>query len=100
MIPQRLFNFLCIACIIIASQASCKTDSEQSSDFTVNIRLPSEPENLHPVLTKSSYGIQIAGQVLLPAAEYDPVSLQLSPILVTEVPKGVEINEGEHAGGK
>ncbi|HUR31910.1 MAG TPA: ABC transporter substrate-binding protein, partial [Saprospiraceae bacterium] len=100
MIRQRQFTFICIACAIVVLQVSCKTNSEQSTEFAVNVRLPSEPENLHPMLTNSSYGIQIAGQVLLPAAEFDPVSLQLTPLLITEVPKGENINEGKHSGGK
>ena len=100
MIWQRRFHFLSIACILIGFLLSCKTDTEQSSGFTVNVRLPSEPENLHPMLTKSSYGVQISGHILLPPAEFDPVSLQLSPLLITEVPNGVDVTEGKHVGGK
>jgi len=37
---------------------------------------------------------------MLPAAEFDPVSLQLSPLLITEIPKGEDVTEGKHAGGK
>jgi peptide/nickel transport system substrate-binding protein len=66
----------------------------------VNVRLPSEPESLHPMLSNSSYGVQISGQIMLPAAEFDPLTLQLSPLLINEVPEGENVTEGKHTGGK
>lgn len=61
--------------------------------------MPSEPESLHPMLSNSSYGVQIAGQLMLPAAEFDPLTLQLSPLLIKDVPRGEDVTEGAHAGG-
>lgn len=61
--------------------------------------MPSEPENLHPMLTRSSYAVQITSLILLPAAEFDPVTLELSPLLITEIPKGELVSEGKHTGG-
>ena len=62
--------------------------------------MPSEPESLHPMLSRSSYGVQISGQIMLPPAEFDPVTLELSPLLITAVPKAEEVTSGPHAGGE
>ncbi len=51
------------------------------------------------MVTKSSFGLQIASLVLLPAAEFDPVSLQLSPLLLSEIPVAQPVDAGPHAGG-
>lgn len=100
MLTQRLFNITCTVCFVIGFFTSCKTSTETNSEFTVNLRLPSEPENLHPMLTSSSYAVQVAGQIMFSAAEFDPVTLQLSPLLITNVPEGKDVVEGSHAGGK
>ncbi len=78
---------------------SCKSTTDVSSN-DVTIRLPNEPESLHPIFSKSIYATQIESLILLPIAEYDPFSMQLSPILITSIPSGEEISEGKHAGGK
>ena len=51
------------------------------------------------MLTKSSFGIQIASRVLMPAAEFDPKTLKLSPLLLREIPTARDVTEGPHAGG-
>ena len=93
---QSLF-FLCIVFIL---WGSCKTSEETSEEFTVNIRLPSEPEGLNPMLSKSSYGVQILGWIMPPAAEFDPLTMQLSPLLITELPREENVTEGKHSGRK
>ncbi len=86
--------------IVIGLLASCRQAPETLSGYAVNVRLPSEPENLNPMLSKSSYGSQITSLIMLPAAEFDPITLQLTPLLITKVPLGEDVNEGKHAGGK
>lgn len=100
MIPRKLFKSGLAACLLVALAFSCRQANEISSDFSVNVRLPSEPENLHPMLSSSSYMVQIAGWILLPPAEFDPVTLQLTPLLIKEVPTGEEVIDGPHAGGQ
>mgnify|MGYP001009898777 CR=1 FL=1 len=78
---------------------SCKPSAEVAP-FEVTIRLPNEPESLHPIFSKSIYASQIESLILLPIAEYDPVSMSLSPLLITEIPVGEKITEGKHSGGK
>lgn len=78
---------------------SCKPSTE-IAPFEVTIRLPNEPESLHPIFSKSIYASQIESLILLPIAEYDPLTLNLSPLLITEIPAGETVSEGPHKGGK
>jgi len=78
---------------------SCKNAPEVSS-LSLNIRLASEPESLHPIFSKSMYAAPIESLILLPVAEYDPVSLTLTPLLITAMPVGEKVKEGKHANGK
>ena len=80
--------------------SSCKTGSDSTAPLTLNVRIPIEPESLNPLFAKSSYATQITSLILLPIAEYDPVSLKLSPLLITEIPSAENITEGKHAGGQ
>src|SRR5690242_20701881 len=95
---KGIIIFLLVSCITF-SFYSCRTSTTTDDTFAVNVRLPNEPENLHPMLTKSSFGIQIASRVLMPAAEFDPKSLKLSPLLLREIPTARDVTEGPHAGG-
>ncbi len=98
MCTKAIIYFLLITSIPF-SLLSCKPNSTTDDTFVLNVRLPNEPENLHPMLTKSSFGLQIASWILLPAAEFDPVTLKLSPLLLSEIPIVQEVKEGRHAGG-
>src|SRR5688500_13364389 len=100
MSTQRLINITIAICFVGGFLSSCKTSPETTSEFSVNIRLPSEPETLHPMLSKSSYAAQIAGQVMMAPAEFDPLTLQLSPLLIKSIPVGEDVTDGKHAGGK
>lgn len=79
---------------------SCKSNPDTAGGFDLMIRLPSEPENMHPMLTRSSYAVQITGHILFPLAEFDPVTLELSPMLIKEIPVAIPVKEGPHAGGR
>jgi peptide/nickel transport system substrate-binding protein len=69
--------------------AGCTTDVQQKEeDFQITIRLPNEPDNLHPMFSRSAYATQIENLILYPLAEFDPFSLELSPLIIETVPKG------------
>ncbi len=78
---------------------SCKSTTDEAT-LGVTIRLPNEPESLHPIFSKSIYATQIESLILLPIAEYDPVSMELSPILISSIPVGQKVTEGKHINGK
>jgi peptide/nickel transport system substrate-binding protein len=88
-----------IILFLLAGLLSCKTGPEVS-EFDVTIRLPNEPESLHPIFSKSIHAAQIESLILLPVTEYDPFSLTLSPLLITDIPTGEVVKEGDHANTK
>ena len=97
---KKVFTTRLTICLLAAmGMFSCKNAPETSS-LSVNIRLPNEPESIHPIYSKSIYAVQIENLTLLPVAEFDPVSLTLSPLLITKIPVGEKVTEGKHANGK
>lgn len=94
-------NFTCIGfyCLVLIGLLSCKSEPEITS-FEVAIRLPNEPESLHPIFSKSIFASQIETLIMLPVTEFDPFSLTLSPLLITEIPAAENVTEGKHTGGK
>ncbi len=84
---------------MLAVLAACKSTPE-TAPFEVTVRLPNEPESLHPIFSKSLYASQIESLILLPIAEYDPMTMTLSPLLITAIPVGEKVTEGKHANGK
>ena len=99
MYRKGLITQIAIGVVLAAGFISCKNTPE-ISPFEVTIRLPNEPESLHPIFSKSLYASQIESLIMLPVAEYDPVSLTLSPLLITNMPVGEKVKEGKHANGK
>lgn len=93
---QHILSFVLLSAVFF----SCKTGTDSTSLLTVNVRMPAEPETLNPLFSKSSYATQISSLILLPIAEYDPVSLKLSPLLITHIPAAENITDGKHAGGQ
>ncbi len=97
---KKLHTLLFAICLIaLTGIFSCSNEAETAS-HSVTIRLPNEPESLHPIFSKSIYATQIESLILLPIAEYDPITMELSPILISSIPTGENITEGKHAGGK
>jgi len=99
MFKKGIFTTTAFCVLLAAGFLSCKNAPEISS-FEVTIRLPNEPESLHPIFSKSLYASQIESLILLPVAEYDPVSMALTPLLITNIPQGEKVTEGKHMNGK
>ena len=76
----------------------CKSD-RSASGFSLTVRLPNEPDCIHPIYSKSTYAAPIETLILLPPAEYDPVSLQLTPLLLEQMPTAEVVSSGKHANG-
>lgn len=96
---KKLYTLQIALCLyMIAGILSCTNTADESSQ-EVTIRLANEPESLHPIFSKSIYATQIESLILLPITEYDPVSMELSPVLLSAIPKGQPVMEGPHIGG-
>ncbi|TVR84380.1 MAG: hypothetical protein EA409_01195 [Saprospirales bacterium] len=52
----------------------------------VRVWLPSDPERLHPMLSRSGYATQIESNIFLPLMDHDPESLELVPVLAMDFP--------------
>ena len=88
-------HLLVIALLLIIG---CKNDRSHSN-FALTLRLPNEPDCIHPIFSKSTYAAPIETLILLPPAEYDPVSLQLTPLLLESIPQAEPVTSGKHANG-
>ncbi len=76
----------------------CQSD-RSTSTFSLTVRLPNEPDCLHPIFSKSTYAAPIETLILLPPAEYDPISLQLTPLLLEKMPEAEAVSAGKHVNG-
>ncbi|MGB4840812.1 MAG: ABC transporter substrate-binding protein [Saprospiraceae bacterium] len=83
---------------LLVGLISCKTDKNQV-DNTINIRIKKDPERLNPLLFPNPTAREIYQYIHLPLADFDPESLELSPILITEMPKEMDIDTGMYSGG-
>ncbi len=99
MVRKGFVFIIAIACLFVLVLSSCKTTPDISAPLALTVRMPMEPENLHPMFSKSSFATQIESLILLPVAEFDPVTLKLSPLLITTIPTGEDVTEGKHTGG-
>jgi peptide/nickel transport system substrate-binding protein len=99
MIRKGIAKYAGILALSVCVLFSCKTEPDISS-LSVTIRLSGEPESLHPIFSKSLFATQIESLILIPIAEYDPIDLTLTPLLINTIPSAEKIEEGKHAGGK
>lgn len=81
------FHVIPVVLLFCAFISSCGSDGESTQAKTqINIRLVEEPDRIHPMLSTSSVSTQIENHLLLPLMEFDPKSLELTPMLVSERP--------------
>jgi ABC-type transport system substrate-binding protein len=76
--------------------SACKTENKRGN--TVTIRLAGEPERLNPVTTEESNATQIMSHIFMPLLDFDPKTLELTPILAKNRPLVVNIDTGAFQG--
>lgn len=94
----RGVGFLFLLLTIIFLQ-SCGSDEQVVQERPLIIRIPSEPDNLHPFYSKSSYSTSIENLIFLPLADYNVKGTDLVPLLIEEIPRPDTLKEGPYAGG-
>ncbi len=87
-----------LICVIFVSFLSCKNDRKYE-DQTINIRLKKDPERINPLLFPNPTAREVYQYLHLPLADFDPVSLELSPILIKSIPEVMSIDTGMYRGG-
>lgn len=88
--------------IIIVSTAlmmlsSCKSDQQKGANSkggTINIRLDKDPEKLNPVFYPTTRAREVYQYIFVQLADYDPSTMELIPILIEDIPKGIESENG------
>lgn len=75
--------------------ASCSSDSSETEEFNINIRMKNDPGKINPLVGNPTVeSTEINSLIFLPLAHYDPENFELSPILIKEVPKGRSLENG------
>lgn len=102
---KREVLFLLALSAIAFFTTTCKTErkenpaTEQTTKATtVSIRLTNEPKKLNPMLTTASWSLQVCRRMYPTLLDYDPFTLELSPVLVKTRPQINTIDEGARKG--
>ena len=74
--------------------AGCAPEQSVDAENIVTIRIANDPDNLNPMRSRSSYATQIENLILVTLAEFDPVTLELSPLLVKSLARKEPLPEG------
>ena len=92
---------LAFFCFLLGSVyfVSCRTDKQGQTDTVLDIRLPKEPEKLNPIFFPNSLAREVCQNIFLPLADFDPVSLAFTPVLIKSIPDAMEVTSGPHTGG-
>ncbi len=83
----------------VGAWQACNDTPKQPQEMTVNVRLVAEPERLNPWLTEESSALQLTQQIYQPLLDFDPVTLELKPILAKSRPLAQPIDTGILRGG-
>ena len=99
--PSFLRGMLSSALLLVFFTA-CKRDAKPEppkvDTTTVNIRLPAAPTSLNPLIPTTAYSTQVAQRVFQTLGELDPVTLEMKPVLVKNIPEVKTVADGPHKG--
>ncbi len=84
---QAIFFILCIFLM-----SGCKQDKADDS-YTLRIRIKEDVDCLHPIISRSTLASQIESLVMLPMIEFSMDKIELTPLLVVDLPKMIHSND-------
>ncbi|MFT6807155.1 MAG: peptide/nickel transport system substrate-binding protein [Saprospiraceae bacterium] len=101
--PMKKINLLkpsILLLILFALSSSCKQEkvSTDIQDELV-VRLESSPVTMSPILSKIARDGEVNEFMFVSLGDHDPLSLELIPVLVREIPRAEKIEKGKYAGG-
>ncbi|HMY84206.1 MAG TPA: peptide ABC transporter substrate-binding protein [Saprospiraceae bacterium] len=73
---------------------SCRKEPRVALD-TVNVAIAESPETLFPYKAKSVVAGQVISKIYLPLADFNPMTLELEPVLLESIPKPEIDSTGE-----
>ncbi len=76
----------------------CKPDTIDSTQ-DIHIRLKKDPERLNPLVFPSPTSREVYQYLHTPLADFDPKTLEITPLLIKDIPEEGSINTGKYAGG-
>lgn len=76
----------------------CRTDRKEITE-SIHIRLKKDPERLNPILFPNPVSREVYQYLFSPLADYNPETLELSPVLLKTMPVAEKIDTGKYAGG-
>lgn len=93
----KIMTFLFLAATLTILTSCQNEDKQTAESFEVVVRLDEEPDRLNPMLSQASVATQIENHIFLPLMEYDPIDLELKPILVKSNPEITPFGENGSA---
>lgn len=97
---NKLTTYLVIAASIILAFSACdQTDpAKQARTNKLNVRLEAKVEKLNPLLKGPGYARYVSGNIFQTLGVFDPVSIEIAPLLIKEIPQPVVPSEGPYKG--
>ncbi|HEB62247.1 MAG TPA: hypothetical protein ENI82_03750 [Bacteroidetes bacterium] len=100
-IPIIIVSILIIAIIVLIAYnlipGSKNKSAVQSNVFSVRIGLLREPRALCPVKRNGNIERQVNQYTFIQAADYNPFTLQNTPVFIENIPKEISIDSGKYA---
>lgn len=84
--------------IILFVSFNCRIGNSNIDD-SIHIRLKKDPERIHPLIFPNPIAREVYQYIFLPLADYNPETLELSPVLLKNIPLPEKIDTGKYAGG-
>jgi len=75
----------------------CKSEKKVQVDV-VTVRLESDPDRLNPMLSSVGFATDVFRYMFYPLVDIDPATLELKPVLVTNLPVKSTVKGGENDG--
>jgi len=94
-----LFTVIFLAFLMLFGCTSEPATDYKYNDNTVRVRLGRKPDRINPVLSYSADSRAVYDMVFLELMDFDPVSLEMTPVIVKSKPIVKDITDGEFAGG-
>ncbi len=89
--------FLCLLSILLLN--ACIKPNQVADKNQVFIRLDTEPDGLHPLISRTLAAKTVERHLFMPLLDFDPSTLKLSPALAKSLPKIETIKDGPNKGG-
>lgn len=78
----------------------CTENKIVNSDNEVIVRIEAAPKTLSPILATTIHATQVNEYIYVSLGDYDPISLELIPVLIRDIPTAEKITEGAYAGSE